>query len=42
VAVVKRDDGGRRIFKGLKLIVAAGVVALARNVVKAYLGKGML
>lgn len=42
VAVDKRDDGGRRIVKGLKLIVAAGVVALVRNVVKAYLGKGML
>ena len=42
VAVAKRDDGGRRIAKGLKLIVAAGVVALVRNVVKAYLGKGML
>ena len=33
---------GKKTVKGLSLLVAAGVVALARNVVKAYLGKGML
>jgi len=41
VGVPKRSRG-KKTVKGLSLLVAAGVVALARNVVKAYLGKGML
>ena len=42
VAETKKPGGKRRIVKGVTLIVAAGAVAVARNVVKAYLGRGML
>ena len=42
VAESKKPGGKRRIVKGVTLIVAAGAVAVARNVVKAYLGRGML
>jgi outer membrane biosynthesis protein TonB len=43
VAVTEKKDGrGGRVAKGLTLIAAAGLVALVRNVVKAYLGRGML
>lgn len=43
VAEVKKDKGTKRkLVKGAGLIVAAGAVALARNVVKAWLGRGML
>ena len=38
----KKPGGKRRIAKGVTLIVAAGAVALARNVVKAYLGRTIL
>jgi hypothetical protein len=38
----KKDGGGGRVAKGITLIAAAGLVALVRNVVKAYLGRGML
>jgi hypothetical protein len=38
----KKDGGGGRVAKGLTLIAAAGLVALIRNVVRAYLGRGML
>jgi len=38
----KKPGGKRRVAKGLALIVAAGGVAAARNLVKAYLGRGML
>lgn len=38
----KKSGGKRRIAKGVTLIVAAGAVALARNVVKAYLGRTIL
>ena len=38
----KKDGRGGRVAKGLTLIAAAGLVALVRNVVKAYLGRGML
>jgi hypothetical protein len=41
VGIPKRSRG-KRTVKGLSLLLAAGVVALARNVVKAYLGKGMM
>jgi len=40
--VTKTQGGKRRFAKGITLIVAAGAVAVARNVVKAYLGRGML
>lgn len=42
LAETKKPGGKRRIVKGVTLIVAAGAVAVARNVVKAYLGRGML
>ncbi|KAL3827296.1 hypothetical protein ACHAXA_005042 [Cyclostephanos tholiformis] len=42
VAVDDKKDGRGRIVQGITLVVAAGVVALVRNVVKAYLGRGML
>lgn len=42
VAETKAPGGKRRFAKGLTLIVAAGAVAVARNLVKAYLGKSML
>lgn len=42
VAETKQSGGKRRVAKGVALIVAAGAVAAARNVVKAYLGRGML
>ena len=42
VAETKKTGGKRRLAKGVTLILAAGAVALARNVVKAYLGRGML
>lgn len=42
VAETKKPGGKRRFAKGLTLIAAAGALALARNVVKAYLGRGML
>lgn len=42
VVTSKTKDGRGRIAKGVTLIVAAGIVALVRNVVKAYLGRGML
>lgn len=34
-------EGKKAIAKGVSLIVAAGVVAVVRNVVKAYLGRGL-
>ena len=40
--VETKSKMGGRIKKGVTLIVAAGLVAVARNVVKAYLGRGML
>lgn len=41
--VTKKEKGTKRkLAKGATLIVAAGVVAVARNVVKAWLGRGML
>lgn len=42
VAGAPNRSRGKKTVKGLSLLVAAGVVALARNVIKAYLGKGML
>mmetsp|Transcript_19866 Transcript_19866/g.43100 ORF Transcript_19866/g.43100 Transcript_19866/m.43100 type:complete len:277 (+) Transcript_19866:317-1147(+) len=42
VAESKKKGGKRRFAKGITLVVAAGAVAVARNVVKAYLGRGML
>lgn len=42
VAETKKPGGKRRLAKGVTLILAAGAVAVARNVVKAYLGRGML
>lgn len=43
VEEVKEEKGTKRkLAKGVTLIVAAGVVAVARNVVKAWLGRGML
>ena len=42
VVTSKTKDGRGRIAKGVTLIAAAGIVALVRNVVKAYLGRGML
>jgi len=43
VKEVKKDKGTKRkLVKGVSLIVAAGAVAVARNVVKAWLGRGML
>lgn len=42
VAETKTPGGKRRFAKGLTFIVAAGAVAVARNLVKAYLGKSML
>lgn len=42
VAETKKPGGKRRFAKGVTLIVAAGAVAVARNVVKAYFGSGML
>ncbi len=38
----KKDGRGGRVAKGITLIAAAGLVALVRNVVKAYLGRGLL
>ena len=35
-------DGTKAIAKGVSLIMAAGLVAVVRNVVKAYLGRGLL
>mmetsp|Transcript_6184 Transcript_6184/g.9584 ORF Transcript_6184/g.9584 Transcript_6184/m.9584 type:complete len:310 (+) Transcript_6184:97-1026(+) len=43
VTEVKKEKGTtRKLVKGATLIVAAGAVAVARNVVKAWLGRGML
>ena len=42
VAETKKPGAKRRFAKGMTLILAAGAVALARNVIKAYLGRGML
>lgn len=42
VAETKKTGGKRKILKGVTLIVAAGLVAVGRNVVKAYLGRGMV
>eukprot|EP00581_Thalassiosira_minuscula_P004505 CAMPEP_0183742712 /NCGR_PEP_ID=MMETSP0737-20130205/64841_1 /TAXON_ID=385413 /ORGANISM="Thalassiosira miniscula, Strain CCMP1093" /LENGTH=299 /DNA_ID=CAMNT_0025978303 /DNA_START=125 /DNA_END=1024 /DNA_ORIENTATION=- len=42
VAETKTPGAKRRVAKGMALIVAAGAVAVARNLVKAYLGRGML
>lgn len=42
VAETKKAGAKRRFAKGMGLILAAGGVALARNVIKAYLGRGML
>jgi len=42
VAEPKTPGGKRRFAKGMSLILAAGAVAVARNVVRAYLGKGLL
>ena len=43
-AITEKKDGSRggKVAKGITLIAAAGLVALVRNVVKAYLGRGML
>lgn len=39
----KKEKGAtRKLAKGATLIAAAGVVAMARNVVKAWLGRGLL
>lgn len=35
-------NGKKAIAKGVSLILAAGIVAVVRNVVKAYLGRGLL
>ena len=44
VEEVKVEEKGtkRKLVKGVTLIVAAGAVAVARNVVTAWLGRGML
>lgn len=42
VAKTKKPGGKRRFVKGVALIAAATAVTLGRNVIKAYLGKGML
>lgn len=42
VADPKKPGGKRRFAKGVTLILAAGAVAVGRNVVKAYLGRGLL
>lgn len=42
VADTKKPGRKRQIAKGLTLVIAAGTVALGRNVVKAWLGRGML
>lgn len=42
VANTKKPGGKRRFVKGVSLIAAATAVTLGRNVIKAYLGKGML
>jgi hypothetical protein len=43
MAETREKKGGKRaIAKGVSLIVAAGAVAVVRNVVKAYLGRGVL
>jgi len=42
VAESKKAGAKRRFAKGMGLIVAAGGVAMARNVIKAYLGRGLL
>jgi hypothetical protein len=43
-AITEKKDGSRggKVAKGITLIAAAGLVALVRNVVKAYLGRGLL
>jgi hypothetical protein len=43
--VAERNEaksGKKAIAKGVSLILAAGIVAVVRNVVKAYLGRGLL
>mmetsp|Transcript_10009 Transcript_10009/g.21107 ORF Transcript_10009/g.21107 Transcript_10009/m.21107 type:complete len:272 (+) Transcript_10009:220-1035(+) len=42
VAEAKKPGAKRRFAKGMALIVAAGGVTMARNVIKAYLGRGLL
>ncbi|KAL7451667.1 hypothetical protein ACHAWC_003493 [Mediolabrus comicus] len=44
VTETKKEEKGtkRKLAKGVTLIVAAGAVAVARNLVKAWLGRGML
>ena len=43
VTETKKEKGTKRkLAKGVTLIVAAGAVAVARNLVKAWLGRGML
>ena len=43
VTETKAEKGTKRkLAKGVTLIVAAGAVAVARNLVKAWLGRGML
>ena len=43
VTETKEEKGTKRnLAKGVTLIVAAGAVAVARNLVKAWLGRGML
>ena len=43
VAETKENkDGKKAIAKGVSLVVAAGAVAVVRNLVKAYLGRGLL
>ncbi|KAL7555270.1 hypothetical protein ACHAWF_019012 [Thalassiosira exigua] len=42
VAEEQKPGRKRRLAKGLSLVLAAGAVAAARNVIKAYLGRGMV
>ena len=41
--IIQEEKGTKRkLVKGATLIFAAGAVAVARNVVKAWIGRGML